>query len=548
MRDAIVWSHDLLTPSDQALFRRLAVFVGGFTLDAAEAVCGDRKTRTGSWEEHDHPAPDSPLPTPGSVLDGIASLVDKSLVRRLDSSVGGAYPARTDTGDPRFGMLETIREFGLEHLAASGEALEVRHAHAAYYLTLAEQADPHLLLPGQEPWLVRLEAENANLRAALDWLEQAEDAETFLRLAGSLRFFWYVRGYYGEGTRRLDRALARAQDGPPAIRVRALTGLGLLLAYRVDASGADVPLTESLALAQATDDHWETALALVVLGLAAMYRGDHDLAEAYGQDALGRYRRMVTDPRAPAWVCMVLHNLGVVAYAREDLSLAATRFDEALVREREIQFSWLAGITQANLGNVARDRGDHARALSCYREALALGKAHGDKRILAIAVDGAAGVAMARGQAERAGRLFGAAAALREEAGIPVDAPLLRAWERGMAATRTAVGEAAFAAALATGRAVPLEASVAEVAALTKEVDAKEVAIDEGEAAATYGLTTREMDVLRLLAAGRTDREIAETLFLSSRTVNTHTARIYAKLGVGSRAEAAAWAVRHGIA
>jgi non-specific serine/threonine protein kinase len=462
LRDTIAWSYDLLPATDQVLLRRLSVFVGGWTLEAAEAVTN----------------PDGAL----DVLEGLGDLVERSLVRRVDE--GG--------GEPRFGMLETIREFGLERLAESGEEEATWNRHAAWSMALAESADPHMLGPGQESWLDRIEVEHANLRAALDWLERAGGPESFLRLAGALRFFWYVRGHYGEGRRWLERALARGEVTPPVVRARAMTGLGLLLVFSGDAAVAEAPLAEGLALARAADDSWETALALVGLGAAATYLGDYDRGEAIDGEALALYRRLAeTDVRARAWVGGVLNNLGVVAQARGELALASARLEEALAWEREVGFTWYAGLTLANLGDVACDRGEPGSALAYYSEALALGAAHRDKRIVARSLEGAAGLAAMRGQAERAGRLYGAAAALREEAGILVDTPSRPAWERGIAATRAALGETAFAAVLKAGRTLSPEQVSADLTALATDVEAARASETGGEPAEA-GLSPRE--------------------------------------------------------
>jgi non-specific serine/threonine protein kinase len=462
LRDTIAWSYDLLPATDQALSRRLSVFVGGWTLEAAEAVT----------------SPDGAL----DVLEGLGDLVERSLVRRVDD--GG--------GEPRFGMLETIREFGLERLAESGEEEATRKRHAAWSMALAELADPHMLGPGQESWLDRIETEHANLRAALDWFERDGEPASFLRLAGALRFFWYVRGHYGEGRRWLERALGREEATPPAVRARAIIGLGLLLVFSGDAAVAEAPLTEGLALARAAEDAWETALALVGLGVGATYQGDYDRGEAFGEEALALYRRLVeTDMRARAWVGGVLNNLGVAARARGELTLASARFEEALVWERESGFTWFAGLTLANLGDVTRDRGEPGSALAYYGEALTLGTAHRDKRIVARSLEGAAGLAAMRGQAERAGWLYGAAAAQREEAGILVDAPSRPAWESGIAAARAALGEAAFAAALKVGRTLSPEQVSAELTALATDAEAARASETGGEAAEA-GLSPRE--------------------------------------------------------
>ncbi|HEY7032469.1 MAG TPA: LuxR C-terminal-related transcriptional regulator [Thermomicrobiales bacterium] len=519
MRDAIAWSYDLLTPAQRIVFRRLGVFAGGFTLEAAEAVAGG---------------------DPGvDVVAGVAALAEQSLVRRLEVGSDGA-----GSGSARFGMLETVREFGLEKLAAGGEDRVVRRAHAAYFVALADQADPHLLMPGHEPWLARLEAEHPNLRAAMSWLEHGGDSGAFLRLAGALRFFWYVRGNVGEGRRWLEHALALPKAGQSRVRARALVGLGILMVFGGDPDAAEAPLAAGLALAERNDDPWETALAFLGLNLVGVYGGDADRGEVPGQDALARYRELAqSDPRADVWVVGILHNLGCSAYTRSDLALAEERFGDALARERSLAASWYSGLTLLMLGHVARDRGDHARARTSFGDALAIGAAHGDKRILALALEGAAALAATEGDARTAGHLFGAAERLRDAAGLPVEAPMRAVWDRGVATTRAALGEKAFAAAWEAGRALSLAEAIAEATSTTEDRDT----LQRESQAKRAGLSAREIEVLHLLADGRSNPEIAEALFVSRATARTHVGNVLAKLGVHSRGEAVAAAHRLGL-
>ncbi len=226
MRQAIAWSHDLLSAEEQALFRRLAVFVGGFTLEAAEAVAG-------GWEESDI-----------DVLDGIAALVDASLLRQVEDPRGDGVTGR------RYIMLETVREFGLEALASDGEERAAHDKHATWCLDLAERAESELSGPAQGRWLALLEAEEDNLRAALDWLEYDDKDGRSLRLASALVWFWIISGRLGEGRGRLEHALEtkRGADVPGALRAKALTGLGFLAHYQADHAAAVPRLEEALGI------------------------------------------------------------------------------------------------------------------------------------------------------------------------------------------------------------------------------------------------------------------------------------------------------------
>ncbi len=250
MRDAIAWSHDLLTPEEQALFRWLAVFVGGFTLEGAEAVvfAGDALDL--------------------DVFEGVASLVDKSLLRQ---EVG-------PDEEPRFAMLETIREFGLERLAARGEEAAIQNAHAAYFLALVEQAESALLGPEQMAWLTWLDAAHDNLRAALDWC-LASDAEAGLRLAGALSLFWQVRGYLLEGRRWLEALLAQAPQRA-ALRAKALHAAGQLARHQADIASGISLCEESLAIYRELGDKRGGAYVLRTLGLLVSDGGDPERGRA----------------------------------------------------------------------------------------------------------------------------------------------------------------------------------------------------------------------------------------------------------------------------
>jgi DNA-binding CsgD family transcriptional regulator len=236
-----------------------------------------------------------------------------------------------------------------------------------------------------------------------------------------------------------------------------------------------------------------------------------------------------------------------VAYTRGAFALAAERLDEALAMQRELDYGWWMGLTLAIQGNLCRDRGDVTRARSYYAEALALGVAHEDKRILAIALEGSAEQAVAAGDAARAGRLFGAAAVLRESAGIPVDTHLRGIWERGVTVARAVMGEAEYAAAWEAGRALSLEQAIAEATAAPDEFD-RARATPASSLRGGPALSPRELEVVRLVVAGKTDQQIADALFIGKRTVTTHLSNILTKLDLANRTEVAAWAVRQGLA
>jgi predicted ATPase/DNA-binding CsgD family transcriptional regulator len=576
MRDAIAWSHDLLPPEEQVLFRRLAIFVGGFTLEAAEAVGGSREAGV-EGREQDLLAAASRLPPPISVLDGIASLVDKSLVRREEQADGGP-----DAGTARYGMLETIREFGLERLAASGEEADVRAAHAGHFLALAEEAEPGLEGPAQARWLARLEREHDNLRAALAWGTAAAPAAA-LRLAGALWLFWYVRGHLAEGRGWLERTLGAAAAAPAEHRAKALHHLGNLLYEQGDFAHARALYAQRLALARELDDREGVANALNNLGLLCVVGGDYPQARELLHESLA-LKRALGDRSG---LVPTLSNLGDVAADEGDLATAWAYHAEALAISREVGNTRRVAHACYNLGAVADRRGDAAaaqawlaeslglfralgdkngeagvlqrlaraahrggepgRAASHYVEALALHREIGEQRILAECLAGLAVLAVAWGRAEPGARLLGAAAARLEALGARLPVADRADHAAAVEAARAQLGEAAFAAAGAAGAALGREAALAEALAVAAVAPPAPPAAVPDRAAAGIPLTPRELEVLRLLAEGRTDREIAEVLFLSPRTVAKHVASILAALGVPSRAAAAAHAVRHGL-
>jgi non-specific serine/threonine protein kinase len=563
MRDAIAWSYDLLSPEERTLIRRLAVFVGGFTLDAAEAVGGAKA------------ADDS---SPLSVLDGLAALVDHSFLRRVD----------LPQGEPRFRMLETIREFAGEQLAASGEAPATRRAHATFFLALAEQADTEAALYGPEQgrWLDRLEADHPNLRAALSWAIAQLDEETSLRLAASLWLFWYVRGHSSEGRRWLERALALGSGAVSPGRALALNSVGNLAFDLSDLDRAQSAYEQSLAMWHELDDRERMGDALNNLGLVAIARGEYPRARELLEASLslrrelGQYDLPATlsnlgdvasaegdDDQARAWheaslaasrdmgnirrVAYSLSNLALVAHRRNDDATAHRLLEESLALYRNIGDKPGAADVLRILGWVYLEQDEVARAAALVGEALTLRWELGERWGIAEGLDGLAAVAVRRGHAAAAARWLGTAAVLRAATAI-AQAPTERvAHERELARIRDVLGPIDFDAAWSQGQQMPPDQAVTEALALAAEIAA---ASSPAEAASIPSpprypadLSEREVEVLRLVAAGLTNAEIAEQLFLSPRTIQAHLSRIYRKLGVRTRAEATHFTLEHGL-
>jgi non-specific serine/threonine protein kinase len=530
MRAAIAWSHDLLTPDEQALFRRLAVFAGGFTLAAAETV--GRRTEDGGREENDGDRP-SALPPPSSVLDLIASLVDQSLLR-VEEGV---------RGESRFGMLETIREFGLERLAASGEEDGVRSAHADWCLAFAEMAVPRTREADAVVWLEILEREHPNFRAALTWLAERGDGQRLHRLAAALTYLWLDHSHFAEGRRWLELAMSLGVKAPVAERLRVLTGVSTMAWFQVDNEQANSWDEQAIALARQTGDPAAEAMTLINLGSTLIEQGDSQRAIACYEGGLALARAAA----APLPMVLALYNLAVTAWQRGQAAIAANQLEEALALAREHDVTWLVAGIVIWLGIASSDLNDQARAAACLHEGLNLALARGDLRDVVDGLEGVARLGAAIGQPEQAARLVGAAATLRVEIGSPLSPAEHADFAPVLDALRLALGMEPFTEAVAAGQALSREAAIAEALAVEPEPAEATTPAAANRLAAPPELTRREHEIVRLLAAGEDDRAIGERLFISPATVARHVANIRGKLGVGSRSKVAAYAHRHGL-
>ena len=519
--DAIAWSYDLLSPDDRALFRRLAVFAGGFTLEAAERVTGGAESAKEAGNRTSSVRP------PPQIFDILSSLVDTSLVQHgLHASAG-----------PRYWLLETIRDYAAEQLSASGEEDALRCAHAVYFVALAEEHELADLLPDGERHLALLWAEHANLWAALVWLESAGEYALLLRLTAALGRFWATRGHYRDGRDWLERALGYAHDEVSVARAKASVRLGFIEYYRGEGHGASALFAEGLALCRSQNDAFNAAHALIGLGAVNIYLGDYRRATSLLEEAYAVAQAIPDRRLASIAVGWARANLGNAAREEGNIEQAAAYGEEGLQSYREAGFLQGTLLTLGDLANLAVERGDYGQALTYYREILDLNHSTGDPRIVIGVLDGAATAATAVGEMEQAARWLGAADALRQRTGFASGPPAERAaCERAEATSRASLGEQAFSAAWEAGYAQPPEQTIAEVMDAPFERPAPSLV-----------LTPRERDVLRLLVAGKTDRAIAAALFIGPRTVETHLSHIYAKLGVRSRAGAAAAAVAAGL-
>jgi non-specific serine/threonine protein kinase len=465
MRETIAWSYDLLEKPEQSLFRRLAVFIGGFTLEAAEAICN---AESGCGIE---------------IHDGVASLVDKSLLQQIEQA----------GGEPRFVMLETIREYGLECLKANGEKEIFRRRHADFFLQLAERAEPELGSAEQPAWLAYLEHEHDNFRAALQWSLDEGQLEVSLRLAASLWWFWYLHGHYREGRAWLDKVLAEGNDQRTTHRSRALIGAGGLAFLQCEYSLSEKLLGEGLALARERVDLESIATSLQLLGSCAREQGDYNRAIELHQESLQLWREMDNkrgiarslnyigfaswldgDFERTATVCeetlglfralgdkegiiWSLLNMSAVMYYRKKHDEAVSLCNESLALSEGIGYkegiAWSLNIW----GNIERRRKQFEPSKTMLRESLELHYELQDRWRVASVLESLAAIAFEQEKPERSVRLLGAAEALRAAVGTPLPPVEHEDRDRYLKMARSALGEEKFTTLRREGQTMPVE-------------------------------------------------------------------------------------------
>jgi predicted ATPase/DNA-binding CsgD family transcriptional regulator len=616
MRATIAWSEQLLAPAEQQLFRWLAVFAGGCTLEAVAALA--ERAGHGGYSITD--AADA-----GGILEGVSALVENHLLGQAEQV----------DGEPRLLMLETIREFGLERLAGCGELAAAQAAHAAYYLKLAEEVAPHLRGAKQADAVAQLEFEQENLRAALGYLldlaqapadaqDRARENERALRLCVALHRFWYERRTLREAQAYLERALARPEGVAPRLRARVLYEAATL-AYGLDELDRTEALCEEcLSLSQDVGDTADGAFALQLLGSMTRSRGQYALARTRLEEAANRFgqlgdswnqgrcqvelARTATDQgqyeRARAllenhlrvcqqaddqlsvhWVQYLLARLLFVQQA--DLGRAQRLAEQSLAFLQERDYAWLRPYALTLLAQLLLAQGDLALAQSWLEESLTLVREAGDREgliepllclarvalaqgepttarrryqeglatldamgsqaFLAAYLEGLAALETAQGTPRLAARLWGAADALREALGAPLPPVDRGADAHARAQARAALGEPTFRAAWAAGQLMTPAQALAVLAAQEQPEHSPPIpaapglgvaAADSLGPARPFGLTAREVEVLRWLAEGLSAAQIAKRLVISVRTVNRHTDSLYSKLGVSSRVAA----------
>ena len=590
LRGAVDWSYDLLSEPEQALLRRLAIFAGGFTLDAAEQM---------------------------GRLDQLTSLVDKSLVQ-VDEG---------DDGERRYRLLETFRQYGLEKLIEHGELAEARDRHRDYFLALAEGVAPALNERADSTLLTRLEREHDNLRAALGWCldepgtgrdgptadeddQRSSRAALGVRLAAAIWRFWWLRGHLGEGRRWLARSLAApSTDASPAVlaaRDLALLGLANLSAYQGDYRAAVAHMTEKLAFCRETGNHRGVVVALHRLGFYVMHLGELERGARLCEESvalgrqlahpptlagalhtsgivwyvLGRFEQSVALSAEAIGLFREIGNVNPIAYALRSQSRATADLGDPVkatrLAEEGLHISQKVGDRRGiiesykDLGRFALLTGDVDRAIGLLSMGLTICQQMEDRWLATICITILAGVKIAQGirtprhgTAGRppvdgarehlldAARLFGMAERLRDPGGLDLPSDVQTTYDRDLALLRERLGGSVFTQAWAEGRAMSWEQAVAYALAITAPPESDPPGA--GSASAVNGdpeaarLTPREQEVAMLIAEGHSNRQIAEALVLSERTVDSHVRNIMGKLEVSSRARIAAWAVQHGL-
>jgi predicted ATPase/DNA-binding SARP family transcriptional activator/DNA-binding CsgD family transcriptional regulator len=552
LRGTLDWSYELLSEPEQKLFEWLAVFAGGWTLEAAEAVGVG-----GGIDEED-------------MLDLLGRVVDKSLVLAEASGEGRV----------RYRMLELVRQYAWERLQMSGDAGEVQGRHAAYFLTLAEEAEPELSGPQQGLWVERLEGEHDNVRAALSWVLQSGESELGLRFGGALWRFWYTRGYLSEGIRWMEEVLAGGEPAAAPAQVKALEGMGWLTQLQGDIERAKATYEEMLEQSRKLGAKGNVATALNSLATLAVTRGDNERARALLEENLSVLRELENErntattlkrfhalnllgilalneegnhARATALFegsldlarevgdtnreGATLTNLGYVALLQGDNERATALSEEALAVARELGNAGVDILPEAlvNLGLAALGQGNHERATASFKEGLAVAQEVGVKASVINALEAMATLAGTLGEASRVAHLWGAAQAAREITSIALPPGERALHEPYLASARSRLGESAWEAALAEGRAMSLDRA-AEYALSEAETATSE---QPSSGAQPPNLTPREQEVAVLVAQDLTNRQIASRLMLSEHTIVTHVRNILKKLGLHSRTQIA---------
>ncbi len=523
LRATLDWSYDLLSEPERCLFNRLVVFAGGWSLAAVEAVCAE------DGIDRDN------------VLDLLGQLVSKSLVTAEEAADGAE----------RYRLLETMRQYARERLVAAGEAEAVHRRHAIWFLTFAEALRPHELawrtLVAGGSVLDQLEREQDNLRAALRYWIESQDEDRAVRQAAALYPIWFYRGSLTEGRTWLEELLSVPTAlGTLAARERALDMLGNLSRRHGEYSVALDAFEELLTLQQAAGNKTHAATTLWLLANVQCLQGDYQAAWAY-LEASQASGSAVTDPVLTSTWRWVGSN---IAFYQGRYDLARTLVTQAMDQPSEFSGSLFSGYCLLRLGVVAREQSDYAEAATLLGRGLLLAHEYRDMTLLAFLFEGFSGLASAVDQHERAIRLGGAAAALREAAGAPLPPAWQPVIERWLAVSRAALTDDAGIVAWKAGQAMGLEQAIAYALTASPDSSATVSLASHAETTPTHvldTLTPREGEVAGLIAQGLSNRQIAERLVITNRTVAAHIEHILHKLDFASRTQIGVWAAEHGL-
>ena len=519
LRATIDWSYDLLPEEARLLLRRLAVFAGGFTLEAAEQICSGE-----------------PL-SPRAVLDLLARLVDRSLVI-VDQQ----------QEEERYRMLETIRQYARAQLAASGEAEAIRRRHAEFFTAWVEQMAMELRAgPTQLERFAQLEVEHDNIRAALEWSLVGADGELGLRLMGAIFYYWYRRGHWVEWGHRMTLASAHPDHVSEATRAATLVAMSALdLFGKRDSEASRRHSREALSIYRRLGDRRNIAWTIYWLTAAAVgIAKDYAQSVALTEEAIALLRH----EGDLAGVAHCLANLGELAYAHGDLVRAKAAYQETLRIAREIGDQLREHVQYLNLGNVAVTEGNYDEAATLYRRSLMWAR---ESLATLLTVDTLACLAALlalSGSPQRTARLMGASEALRESRGTKLQINEQRLYDQSAALVREQLGDEAFETLRSEGQTMTLEQAIKYALEATAPREPAAQPPSPRQAAKEFfgGLTEREREVAALIAQGKSNREIAEAMTVGAKTVETYVTRILNKLNFDSRVQIATWAVKKGL-
>ena len=524
LRATIDWSYDLLSEKERVLFRRLAVFAGEFTLDAVEAICSGDDLEG------------------AEILDELTRLVNKSLV---GAEIVGQPEAR-------YHYLEMIRQYALNRLRDSGEEHTLRDRHCDWFLVLAEEARAQWRGPRQKEVFDQLEVEHDNLRAALEWSKQeSSSTERGLRFGSALWRFWEIHGHLREGLRHLTDLLAlpNAQARSSA-RAKALYGAGYLSMMQgteKSFASSETLMSESLAIARELDDPHLIAFGVYGLGILMRYRGDHERAVKQLKQSLTLFRRL--GERVGMYIS--LFNLAESATARGDYEQAQTLHEESLTLKRAQGDQWSIANSLMSLAMLARLQGKYEQAIHLIQEGLALFEKVGDRTNMAFSLLECSIIAAVQGHAQLAVQIYAAADRLLEDLGYSKDHADRAESEHQLAITRSRMGEARFSAAWESGRVLSLDQAIEQMQGFgppEQKAGSQTFSLQDGKhQTLLVPLNEREIEILRLIAEGLSNNEIAERLVIALSTVKWHINNLFGKLGVHSRTQAVAQAKELGL-